>query len=466
MGKLKKGIFVVFIANIINLSVSIIRNFILPKYLSVETYADIKMYQLYISYAGLAALGYIDGMYLKYGGKSIDSIDGSDLKLNRSTFRIFEFCISLTLLIIGLIRKDIIFVAMSASFFAMNMADYYRCFFQATGEFSIYSRIMNLSSLLTLIITLVLLFVVRTDNSIIYIFGSVFVYYFVWILLEIRNTNKDNGLRCLFSFSELKFSVTTGIALMLGTLLSTFMTGLDRWFVKFTLSTYDFAMYSFAASTVGFLSYAISPISITLYNYFCSEKNEKNINKIRDIIIIFLSGIICLVFPIKFVIEYYLPKYSAAVNVIVILFASQLVYGLTRCFYVNLYKAEKRQVEYFKGIVFVTIMGVLFNAGFFFIYKHSEAYAIGTFFAGVVWLLLCNVHFKKYKLSLINYFYSIIICSSFVLCGLLFRSFIGFIVYFIIFIGVSYLMMKDSFVELILMGKNQLFDILHKIRKE
>ncbi len=464
MGKLKKGIIVVFIANIINLLVSVIRNFVLPKYLSVDTYADIKMYHLYISYAGLFALGYIDGMYLKYGGIDLDKIDANDFQKNRSTFRIFELMISLVLTAVGFVMKDPIFVAMSLSFFAMNMADYYRCFYQATGEFSAYSKIMNLSSALTLFITLALLFIAKSDNSIFYILGSVFVFYFVWVLLEVRNKQRFRvSCNSFFSIEELKISIATGIALMLGTLVSTFMTGLDRWFVKFTLTTYDFALYSFAASTVGFLSYAISPISITLYNFFCSNKNEVQLRRIRDIILVFLATIIVLVFPIKFVIEYYLPKYYSAINVVVILFASQLLYGMTRCYYVNLYKAEKRQVEYFKGIIIVTIMGFVLNYVFFLFLKNIEAYALATFSCGGIWLFSCNTKFKKYKLSVNNIIYSVVICGSFIACGVMLKSFIGLVLYAAIFIVASLLFMKDAFIEMIDIAKSHTGKIINRI---
>lgn len=66
---MKKGLAQVLFANIIFLLVGIVSNFLLPKYLSIESYSYIKTYALYISYAGFFHLGYNDGMYLKYGGK-------------------------------------------------------------------------------------------------------------------------------------------------------------------------------------------------------------------------------------------------------------------------------------------------------------------------------------------------------------------------------------------------------------
>ena len=64
---MKKGITIVFVANIINMFFSVITSFILPKYLSIESYGYYKVFQLYVNYLGIAHLGYIDGIYLKYG---------------------------------------------------------------------------------------------------------------------------------------------------------------------------------------------------------------------------------------------------------------------------------------------------------------------------------------------------------------------------------------------------------------
>lgn len=67
----EKGLMYVLIANFINLGFNLITNFVLPKELSVESYATIKTFQLYVSYAGLFHFGFVDGMYLKYGGKTL-----------------------------------------------------------------------------------------------------------------------------------------------------------------------------------------------------------------------------------------------------------------------------------------------------------------------------------------------------------------------------------------------------------
>lgn len=59
---MKKGMLQILIANIFNLILGIILSFVLPKFLSVDSYALYKVYALYITYAGFFHFGYADGM--------------------------------------------------------------------------------------------------------------------------------------------------------------------------------------------------------------------------------------------------------------------------------------------------------------------------------------------------------------------------------------------------------------------
>lgn len=102
----EKGLMYVLIANFINLGFNLITNFVLPKELSVESYATIKTFQLYVSYAGLFHFGFVDGMYLKYGGKNIKELRREDLGTNLSTLRLFEIVVTIACAIIAIISKQ------------------------------------------------------------------------------------------------------------------------------------------------------------------------------------------------------------------------------------------------------------------------------------------------------------------------------------------------------------------------
>ena len=122
---LKKGLMYVLIANFINLGFNLITNFVLPKELSVESYATIKTFQLYVSYAGLFHFGFVDGMYLKYGGKNIKELRREDLGTNLSTLRLFEIVVTIVCAIIAIISKQEVLVFFSLSILPLNLANYY-----------------------------------------------------------------------------------------------------------------------------------------------------------------------------------------------------------------------------------------------------------------------------------------------------------------------------------------------------
>jgi len=61
--QLKKDLFKVFSSNFINLVIGIITGFLVPAFLSLDQYAFLKTFTLYIGYVGIIHFGFIDGIY-------------------------------------------------------------------------------------------------------------------------------------------------------------------------------------------------------------------------------------------------------------------------------------------------------------------------------------------------------------------------------------------------------------------
>ncbi len=445
---LKKGMLIVFAANILNLVLSLARNFVLPKYLDVSVYADLKTFQLYTSYAGLAALGYIDGMYLKYGGKQTSEMNGKGFAKNLSTFRIFQLVLMVILVIAGTLMKDIIFITMAFSVAFLNLTDYFKCFFQAVGEFSYYSRIMNMSAILIFAVDIAVLILLGADNSAPYLISNVAVYAIVWLVLEVSLYKKSSvkPVYSQFSFAELKKTTTSGFLLMIGLLMSNLLVGIDRWFVKFTFDDHSFAMYSFAASVLGFLSYASSPIAVTLYNYFCKERDKQNITFARGAICIFSVFLIACAFPVKFILEVYLDKYYASNTIMFVLFAGQALYILVKCYFINLYKANDKQNVFFKRVAVVLLLSAVSNIIFNAVFENMLVYAISTAVCAFVWLMLSCADFKEYRCTACEVLFVILSAVIFLICGLFLKSYVGFVVYVAMVLLLCLVFMKKHFV--------------------
>lgn len=455
---LKKGMINVLSANIINLFFSLITSFILPKYLSITSYSLIKSFQLYVNYAGLMHLGYVDGMYLKYGGENFENIDKEELKKDLSTIRIFQFFITVLWLIIGIIIKDCIIIAFALSILPQNMNSYFRYLYQSIGEFKKYGKILNLTTIGSFIANIILLFIIKTDNSFWYCIFYVIIYTLTWIFLEIQMQKNLPGKMgfSVFSLEHFKQNIKLGFLLMLGTFSSIILTSIDRWFVKFTLSINDFAQYSFAVTMDNFINVIVTPITITMYNYFCRKKDNCDYKKIMSFISIFSIFIISVAFPAKFILETYLTKYYSSIKVLFLLFSAQICFTIVKGIYVNLYKVKRLQKKYFLKLISVIIIGIVFNIICFKIYHYKEAFALGTLFSSIYWLIISVYDFKFLKVTIVDIFYCISEIIIFIFCGFKFNSIIGLAVYLISSVFLTLICHRKVILELFLIEKDNI----------
>lgn len=445
MTSIKKGIVYVFIANLINLIISLFTGFVLPKMLSIETYASIKLFQLYVTYIGIVHLGFADGMYLYHGGKSIDTINKKEIADELLTFKMFQVLMCIVCLIISIILKNNMLIFCSLLIVPINVASFIRELYQAIGEFKRYSKFTNINTLFIFIINLILIFIIKTDTDYIFIISYMIAYFIYWIIIDIE-TKKLLGIkRGNISKEYAKRDIFSGFFLMIGNFCNVIFTSIDRIFVKNLLGTIKFAFYSFAVSVENLMNVFILPISTVMYNYLCNNRKEEQVKKLKKIILIFSTCVIALIFPAKFVVDIWLTKYKDALNVMFILFAAQYVLINIKCIHINLYKAEKKQKRYFIIMGGIVILSIILNAFcYIFIYKSSEIIAIATLITTFIWFVIGEINFKKYRLKFKEYTYFCLIILIFLLCSKASNAILGFLLYVLfIFIAISVLM-KDS----------------------
>lgn len=181
---LKKGMLQILFANILNMMFSIGTNFLLPKFLSIDSYSQIKTYQLYITYVAILHLGYNDGMYLKFGGKNLDEIQHDELQKNISTVVVFQAIVTIGSVWVAFLLKDTALLMAAVAILPQNMIAYFKNFYQAVGEFKKYSRIMNLTTGLTFAINVFLIGIIKTDEYVIYLIAYVILSTILWAMLE------------------------------------------------------------------------------------------------------------------------------------------------------------------------------------------------------------------------------------------------------------------------------------------
>lgn len=445
---IKIGIILVFGANIINLIISLINGFVLPKYLSVETYAAIRTYYLYVSYTGILALGYADGLFLKYGGRLMTDIPEKDINTARTNTLIMQSVMTLLCLFAGCLTGDWIFMIAAATIIPSNITDVFKNIFQATGEFGIYSQVINYKPVLILIATL-LLFVLRVENSLPYIVVIAIVSFIVWGLLEYKLYHLYK-LRIGFhaDANDLKENIVSGLPLMLGNFSDILVSSIDRWFVKILMSTMSFALYSFAFSATSLISVFINPVAATMYNYMCNEADLKKISSIKNRCMILALFLISAAYLAKLVLGVYLTKYYEAFRVLFILFSTEVFFMIIKGIYVNIYKAEKKQRLYFKQLLIVLLFSISANTVFYRVSGTIEAIAYATLLTSIFWYILCSLSVKGLKPNFRELTVLIAALLIFLLTGMHLSCIRGFCVYICAVTLLCITLMKEDFLRL------------------
>ena len=444
----KKGMLYVFFANIINLVINLLTTFLLPKYLSIETYANIKLFKLYITYLGILHLGFADGMYLRVGGQSLNSMNKKEVLEEFNTFKIFQLFINVIMIIISIILRNKILLFCSLIIMPINVSNYIRNLYNAIGEFRKYSFYTNINTLMIFIINVILLFIIKTDASHYYIISYIVIYFIYWLFIELEIKKIFGKSESIASFDKkyLIDDIKSGCFLMLGNFCNTIFTSIDRMFVQKLIGLIEFAYYSFAASIENLLNVFITPISTTMYNYFCMKKSKDQVIKVKEIMLLFSSIIIILIFPAKFVVERWITKYINAIDVLFFLIAAQYSAVMIKVVHVNIYKANKQQNRYFKIMLCIIGISIILNILLYIIFKNMISIAIATLITNIIWFIIGEYDLKDFHIKIKDYVFFILNMLIFILCGIIFNSIVGCLIY-LIFLIINVILFEKEIIK-------------------
>lgn len=447
---MKKGIMQIFVGNLIFLVFGVLNNFILPKYLSVDSYAILKTYLLYIGYAAIFAGGYIEGMFLCYGGKTLK--EARDLKLGNNfwTFLSFQSILCFIALLIGVLLKSFLLILLVLGVITTNFLNYFRSFSTATGEFKLYSVSVSIDKTLVFLLNALLIFLIKTDNYILYVGSLIFVSTIGNIYFLIQLSRHQPGIfRGVFKLKELTSSISMGITLLLGNSVSTLFAGIDQWFVKFLMTNTEFAMYAFAVSMDRIVVVFITPITTVLYNFFCKENDDSQVEFIREALVLWGFIILLAVFPLIWVVKIFIPQYIDAIDVTAILFCGQALSCVINGVYVNVFKAKKKQNQFLLQMIMMVILSVILNIIAYYVFGNIVSLAYATLLTKIIWLIICQISCKEYKYSINTNIGLVLLIICFITCSLINNTIYGGLLYLFLFIIIGLLFMRDSFFRII-----------------
>lgn len=361
--------------------------FVIPMVLSVENYGYFKLYQFYLTYIGASHLGFCDGVYLMYGGKSISHVKSEEVSKEHKTLFIYELVVSGILLIIGVIKLDYILCMLAFTNVPVIFFGYYNFMLQAIGDFDEYSKNQFSAVVINLILIGIFIFL-QEDNFKLYIFLYCIGQYISFLIALFRFKKKGWLHGSKASLSTLLFYIKAGILLLAGNFVYNLFVGIDKWFIKANLSITDFSMYSFAGQLLSAINMCITPISLVLYNRLCKEKNEKFEIQIEKLLFAILMFTLCFVFVLELIVEWILEEYMESLQVFAILYVAHIFISINMALFVNLFKSYKKQKEYFLRMVIALAIAIVLNLIMIMFDPSIVSFAITTLIASLIWFAL------------------------------------------------------------------------------
>lgn len=445
---LKNNILRIFSANFLTMISGIVIGFIVPAILSIESYSYVKTYMFYISYIGFLHFGFVDGMYIKYGGKELSEIDKSEFKSEHRVFISMQLIMTIIFFIIGILNVDIIMILMGLSILPMNTVAFHKMFYQATGQFKEYAKASYIYTSVYLGLNILLALVFRNKNYIYYCIASLFSNAIVYIILEVKFYKNTKGIKAKYN-SAIFNNVKVGFFVLLGNLSVLLFYAIDRWFIKIFLGVNDFAYYSFAVSMLNIISLLVNAIAITFYNYLAKDEDKEKIKRMKNYFLI-LGGVASLgYFALASIVSIFLTKYTPALNIIAISFASYPYMIVINALYVNLYKIRKDEKKYLRVVATMVIISAVYNTIAIFIWRSSEAIAIATTLSFITWYIYSMRDFKYLKSNLKEVIYLNSILVAFLVFSNYFNWLIGGIGYLITIIIMVITFYKEEIKDII-----------------
>lgn len=460
---LKKSIIKVFSANFLQLISSLIVGFFVPAILRIDDYARLKTYTLYVSYIGFFHLGYIDGLYIKYGGKKNDNINKGILKGEHTFLIIFQLIISLILFVLSVCMRNIVLLLFSISILPIMLQAFHKYINQAIGNFDSYSKIMYIYTIVYLVLNILLALILRNKNYILYCFSTFCANLVSVVFFEIKFLNEYKNEKSIIDKKNIINIIKTGFFVMLGNLAVVGLFGIDKWFVKLFLTTEDFAYYSFAVSMLNIINTLVSAISITFYNYLFENSSIEKINKLKKYLITLGGFASAAYFVLSFIVNYFLKKYIPSLNIIAITFAIFPYMILINALYINLYKVNKDEKHYFKVVVSILVISIIYNIIAVLFFHNAIAIAFATIITLITWVIYSTIDLKNIMADKKMYTYMIGLTVIFLTVTHFFNWLVGGIVYLIAFFIWTVILNKEVITEV---NANILKIIKSKMKKQ
>lgn len=448
----------VIIGNLFKLISGLSIGLILPMYLSIEGFGYFRLFSLYLVYFGLFHFGFIDGIYIKYGGYNYSSIDKNDFRMYTRFFIIFQVIIAIIALFMAYYLfngdRQFVFIILALNIVGINVFSYYQHLSQALSKFSELTLFNILFSLLSFIAVIVVI-ISKNYNYRFYLFLVSIINYTLAIFYILRYRGIFFGKVNLTkeSITKIKTLFIVGIPMLAAYLISIIMLNFSKQIVDWFYDIETFAMYSFAFSMMNLANVFIYAISTILYPIL--KRTEEHLMKkiytdtIQLVLIITMFSL-ALYFPLTIFIDKFLPKYHDSLKILRVVLPSIVLVSSIQIVKLNYFRALGHTKNFLMSSLYSLAFTITSAAVAYIIFNEIIVIALSYVLSTLIWFYFTDYHFiKLYKVKVVrNYLFLIIGFGIFYILSGFSNHIFGMFIYTILITIAVYLMYQNRLKDL------------------
>lgn len=316
-------------SNIVSMLISILIVLIVPKLIGVNEYGYWQLYIFYSGYLGFFNIGWVEGIYLRYGGQNYAN-------LNKNLFTSQFWSFFLYIIIAGSIiaiysflyikdyDKQFIFEMLTVCLIFSVPRGFLLFVLESTNRIKEFSKLTILDRVIyCLIIVLMILFGIRDFKLLIIsdIIGKFITLIFAMCICKEIVFSKMVPFKN--NFIEILVNISVGIKLMFSNIASMLIIGVVRFGIEHKWEVRTFGKVSLTLSIANLMMLFINAVGIIMFPIL-RRTDEKKLQTIyitmRDFLMIILFGMLIIYYPLKVLMSVWLPQYAESLKYMSLLF--------------------------------------------------------------------------------------------------------------------------------------------------
>lgn len=363
------------ISNLFSLIVSTLIVIVVPKLIGVNEFGYWQLYIFYTSFLGFFNIGWVEGIYLRYGGETYNSLNRKIFASQFWSFLLYIIFMGSLIIIYSFFveldyNRQFILQMVSICLVLSVPRGFLLFILQSTNRIKVFARLTIADRTIYIgVIILMLAIGIREYKLLIIadLVGKTFT--LIFSVYSCKDIVFSRFASFKDSLNETKKNITVGIKLLLSNLASLLIIGVVRFGIVHSWNIETFGKVSLTLSISNLMMVFVNAIGIIMFPIL-RQTNEKKLSSIyitmRDLLMIILLGILIMYYPLKLILLKWLPNYEESMKYMALVFP-MVIYEGKMSLLINTYLKTLRKEKMLLKInlaalalsIFLTVFGTI-----------------------------------------------------------------------------------------------------------